>query len=359
MPEITQRFREARESQSRIFDPSARPAASERADPPPSDALNRNTAVDQTAVDMEFARSVADGLRSSPRALDCRYLYDAEGSRLFEEITRQPEYYPTRSEASILKKHARDIRERTGKATIVELGSGYSVKTEHILSSYVRADESVDYVPLDVSLSALREASTAIAERFPSVRFTGIHGSYESALPLLRDLHPLLLVFLGSTIGNFDRAFFESFWGSVREALQDGDHVLLGLDLVKDEAPLVAAYDDAAGVSAQFTKNLFVRMNRELGSELRTDAIEHVARWNAEREQIEIHARFQEKQELRIDALDETFTIEAGEEIRTEISRKFRLEKLSKELASFGLDLVKSYTDDDENVAVLLLARRG
>jgi L-histidine N-alpha-methyltransferase len=304
-----------------------------------------------------FARSVAAGLSDEPKWLHCRFLYDAEGSQLFEKITEQPEYYPTRTEAAILVKHAADIRTITGPRTLVELGSGYSVKTEHLLSAYVDEEDPLLYVPVDVSDTALREASKTIAEQFADVQFTGINGTYRSAFPVLRQLSPQMVIFLGSSIGNFNPAETTAFWRNIAGHLPAGDFLLLGIDLVKDVAVLEAAYNDAAGVTAAFTKNYFVRMNRELRSGIDIDQIEHVAIWNPELGRIEISVRFHTDQEIYIEPLDERFKISAGERILVEISRKYRLPEVTEELGTFGFEARRAFTDEKEWFALLLLER--
>ncbi len=306
---------------------------------------------------MTFARSVAVGLSASPKWLHCRFLYDAAGSRLFEGITEQPEYYPTRTEAAILSKHADDIWEITGPVTLVELGSGYSVKTEYLLAAYSKSGRQVRYVPVDVSVSALREANRSIAESFSDVWFTGINGTYASAFPVFRQLSPQIVVFLGSTIGNFNQAETTAFWRSVAGHLPVGDFFLLGVDLVKDVDVLEAAYNDAAGVTARFTSNYFARINRELGAEIDVDQIEHVAVWNAERSRMEISARFRSAQRIYVEPLDVTFEIGPGEQILLEISRKYRLPELTDELARYGFDGRRTFTDEREWFALLLLER--
>ncbi|UCF20617.1 MAG: L-histidine N(alpha)-methyltransferase [Gemmatimonadota bacterium] len=306
---------------------------------------------------LTFARSVVAGLRDQPKRLHCRFLYDAEGSRLFEAITQQPEYYPTRTEAAILAKHAEDIRALTGPRTLVELGSGYSVKTEHLLNAFADDDGALLYVPVDVSDTALRAASRTISENFADVQFTGIKGTYGSALPILRQLSPQLVVFLGSTIGNFNQAEMTAFWRNVAGHLPTGDFFLLGVDLVKDVGVLEAAYNDAAGITARFTKNYLARMNRELGSEIDLDWVEHVATWNSESERIEISLRFTAGQRIHVRPLSEEIDVEAGEQILIEISRKFRLPQLSEELATHGFEVAQTFTDEKEWFALLLLQR--
>lgn len=306
---------------------------------------------------LDFARSVVLGLSDTPRWLPARFLYDAEGSALFERICEQPEYYPTRTEAAILAASAGEIRERTGPVTLIELGSGSSVKTDHLLKAYSGNGEAVHYVPVDVSASILRTAAERIEETFPSVNVAQVHGEYERAFPLLEQYAPSMLLFLGSTIGNMNQAEALAFWRRVAAALPEGSYVLLGVDLVKDPAVLEAAYNDAAGVTAAFTRNLFARMNRELGSALQIDAIRHVARWNADWQRIEIFGEFTTAQAVDVRPLDRRFRLGAGERVMTEISRKFVRDRLASYLQCFGLEVVHTLTDDREWFAVLLLQK--
>lgn len=311
----------------------------------------------RTAGVMEFARSVAEGLCRRPRRLDCRFLYDARGSELYERICAQPEYYPTRTEAAILAACAPDICRATGPVTLLELGSGYSVKTDHLLAAYTKAHGPLHYVPIDVSKSALQKAHRDITSRYPEVRVTGINGTYEEGFRHIESASPALVLFLGSTVGNFDDREAEDFWQAVAGHMNAGDSFLLGVDLVKDRAVLEAAYDDAAGVTAAFTRNLFARMNRELGASLDLDAVEHVARYRPERDRIEIHARFTRPQLLEVMPLGVSFAIRGGEEILVEISRKFRLADLPAFFARYGLQVRKTYTDPRNWFALLLLHR--
>ncbi|MBE0599340.1 MAG: L-histidine N(alpha)-methyltransferase [Desulfuromonadales bacterium] len=304
-----------------------------------------------------FARSVAAGLTRRPRGLDCRFLYDRQGSELYEQITCQPEYYPTRTEAAILAAGAPRLRALTGALSLLELGSGSSAKTGHLLSAWQQEDATVFYIPVDVSESALLQANQTLSASHPNTRVIGIHGTYEDALDLVVEASPVLLVFLGSTLGNFPAAEADRFLCQISAALGPQDFFLLGLDLVKDGRQLEAAYNDAAGVTAAFTRNLFARMNRELGSGLDLESIEHVARWQPQRRQIEIHARFHRPQTLLIRPLGERFSIAGGEEILVEISRKFEPAELPEWLAGCGLDLVEMLTDERRWFTVLLLRR--
>ncbi len=290
-----------------------------------------------------FAQSVVRGLADHPRWLHCRYLYDARGSELFERITEQPEYYPTRTETALLAHHAREIRSVVGAPALVELGSGSSAKTRHLLDAWV--DEPARYVSVDVSRAALEASCAALAREYRGLAIRGIAASYERALPLLRELSPVMLVFLGSTIGNFNPQELGDFLERVSAALAVGDHFLLGIDLVKDVRTLEAAYNDRAGVTAEFTRNLFARMNRELGTRLDLDAIEHVAHYNDRLDRIEIFARFMREAVIELRDLGRRFRIAPGEMIMTEISRKFRADEMAATVARYGLETVRTFTD--------------
>jgi len=306
----------------------------------------------------EFAEAVTLGLSDTPRWIPSRFLYDARGSQLFEAICDLPEYYLTRTEAGILRREARRLRELTGPVTLVELGSGSSVKTDHLLRAYAAGGSPVQYVPVDVSASILQVAAERIEETFPSVNVDGVHGEYEEAFHLLDIYAPVMLLFLGSTIGNLNHAESLAFWRRVARAMPAGSWVLLGADLVKDAAVLEAAYNDAAGVTATFTRNLFARMNAELGAGLDLAAIEHEAVWNPEWQRIEIGARFRTAQTLRVTPLGRRFSMAAGSLVLTEISRKFVLENLRRYLDCFGFETVHTATDDRGWFGVLLLRRR-
>lgn len=306
---------------------------------------------------LEFARSVARGLSDTPRWLQCRYLYDAAGSVLFDEITKQPEYYLTRTENAILAEHAATIRELTGPVTLIELGSGSSVKTDHLLRAYTAGGESLRYVPVDVSETALHEAAERIMRRHPAIDPAGIVGQYEAAFPLFRQHSPCMVLFLGSTIGNLNRDESLLFWTDLSENLAPGDFVLVGVDLVKDIAVLEAAYNDQAGVTARFTKNIVTRINRELGASIDLDEVKHVSQYNEEWQRIETYLKFMSDQEVAIEPLDQSFSIAEGELVMTEISRKFVVENLLTYLTAFGLRERRVFTDGREWFAVMLLQR--
>jgi L-histidine N-alpha-methyltransferase len=307
---------------------------------------------------MDFARSVAEGLDSNPRLFECRFLYDAKGSALYEKICAQPEYYQTRTEGSILKKYAQDISNLTGLCTLIELGSGSSVKTSYLLSAYQNQYKNICYSPIDISSSALKDAGRTILAKHPRVQVVGINSTYYDSFTLIRCASPALVIFLGSTIGNFTIEEEKTFWTDVSENMQTGDYFLLGVDLIKDSEMLDAAYNDKAGITEQFTLNYFARMNRELDAGLDLDTIAHVAHYNSDKEQVEIFAEFRKATSLQVGPLNRSFGIGQGERILLEISRKFKLDRVREKLISHGLNPIRAYTDEN-NWFGLVLVEKG
>ena len=303
-----------------------------------------------------FARALAEGLAMDPPRLPTEFLYDDEGSRLFEQITKLPEYYPTRTEASILRLNARAIRELTGPVTLVEFGSGYSVKTQHVLKAY-SIDEVVRYVPIDVSDSALDAAKAAIERDFPAVRFAGVHGTIEEAMADLGSFSPQMLIWLGSSIGNLHPDEIELFWRRAGQSLAVGDSVLLGIDLVKDRRVIEDAYNDAAGVTARFTLNMFVRMNRELGTNLDLNNIDHEAIWSPELERIVVRGRFRTGQTIRLTDPPLEHRVAAGDGLLVEISQKFRVVQVEEQAKRHGFRVREVFQDEQAWFAVMLLER--
>jgi len=315
--------------------------------------------IDEESTDsvVEFALSIARGLSDTPKRLECRYLYDQAGSQIFERITEQPEYYLTRTEWGILQSCASDIAKKTGDVTLVELGSGSSVKTRTLLDAYSMEFGTTCYTPVDVSHSILEQARDDIAARFPSVKVDPIHGTYDEAFTLLKTLTPSMLLFLGSTIGNLDSSESLIFWDKISSHMVPGDHLLLGVDINDDPESLNAAYNDEAGHSEAFTRNLFTRMNSELGSNVDVSEIDHVAKFSVERSRVEIFARFNTEQTIDIVPLEQSFTIAKGEMILTEISRKFRLPDIVSYVKNFRMEAREVYTDTSRKFAVLLIER--
>ncbi|WP_405652284.1 L-histidine N(alpha)-methyltransferase [Streptomyces sp. RK9] len=310
----------------------------------------------EDAAGAALRADVLHGLSRTPKSLPPKWFYDARGSALFDEITTLPEYYPTRAEREILVARAAGIAAATGARTLVELGSGSSEKTRHLID----AMESLHtYVPVDVSESALTgAANTLIAER-PALDVHALIADFTRGLALPGTPGPRLVAFLGGTIGNLLPAERAAFLTSVRGLLSPGDALLLGTDLVKDEGVLVAAYDDATGVTAAFNKNVLHVINRELGADFDPDAFAHVAVWDRDHEWIEMRLRSRAAQTVKIPALDLAVHFAAGEELRTEISAKFREEVVKAELAAAGLSLTHWWTDERARFALSLSTVAG
>ena len=297
---------------------------------------------------------VRRGLTGTPKTLAPKYFYDGRGSALFEDITRLPEYYPTRAERSILAQRASEIAELTRARTLVELGSGSSEKTHLLLGALGDAGSLTSYVPVDVSADAIGWALPSLEETYPELDIQGVVADFERHLHLLPTDGPRLVAFLGGTVGNFEPAQRAAFLRAVGDTMAPGDALLLGTDLVKDPARLVAAYDDAAGVTADFDLNVLRVMNRSLDADFELDGFEHLAVWNAEDEWIEMRLRSLREQTVRLAALDLEVSFAEGEEMRTEISAKFRRERVVDELAAAGLSLRGFWTDDAGDYALSL-----
>ncbi|TDC60026.1 L-histidine N(alpha)-methyltransferase [Micromonospora sp. KC207] len=297
--------------------------------------------------EQDLGRSLRDdvrtGLTARPKWLPPKWFYDARGSELFEEITRLPEYYPTRAERSVLVERAGEIAELTGVKTLIELGSGSSEKTRLLLDAFTRRGGLGTFVPLDVSVSALRQSTEQIAADYPGLRVRGIVGDFTRHLDRLPTGGRRLVVFLGGTIGNLLPAERAGFLAAMRASLEPGDWLLLGTDLVKDPAIVVPAYDDAAGVTAEFNRNVLRVINRELGADFDPEAFAHVALWDPRREWIEMRLRAMRPVRARVLDLDVKFA--AGEELRTEVSAKFRPEGIAAELRAAGFTAREFWTD--------------
>ncbi|MCO8270433.1 L-histidine N(alpha)-methyltransferase [Actinoplanes sp. TRM 88003] len=293
---------------------------------------------------------VVAGLTASPKRLPPKWFYDAHGSELFEQITELPEYYPTRAERAILTERAAEIARDTGARTLIELGSGYSTKTRLLLEAL----HPTRFVPMDVSPSALEAAATRIALDFPALPVHGIVGDITRHLGFLPGADHRLVAFLGGTIGNFEPAERARFLADVRGVLRPGEHLLLGTDLVKSPRVLVPAYDDAAGVTAEFNRNVLRVLNHHLQADFDVDGFAHVALWNADQEWIEMRLRARWPMRVTIPALDLVVEFASGEEIRTEISAKFRREGVEKELTEAGFALSQWWTDPEARFALSL-----
>jgi L-histidine Nalpha-methyltransferase len=318
---------------------------------------------------------VLTGLSATPKWLPPKWFYDAQGSALFEKITELPEYYPTRAERSILRAVSGEIAAAAGASTLVELGSGSSEKTRLLLDALRDAGTLRRYVPVDVSESALVAAGEAVAAEYAGLEVHAVASDFDSYLGVGAGERPAgrgngasadaggpagtaaetrLVAFLGSTIGNMmppERAVFLS---RLRAQLRPGDALLLGTDLVKDPAVLVAAYDDSAGVTAAFNKNVLSVLNASLGADFDQDSFAHVAVWDAESEWMEMRLRSAEDQEVRIPGVGLTVTFAAGEEMRTEVSAKFRRAGVAAELEAAGFAMRSWWTDEEDRFGLSL-----
>ena len=307
--------------------------------------------VRQTAA---LAADVRAGLGGRPKTLPPKYFYDAVGSELFDQITRLTEYYPTRTERAILRAHAAEIAALTRASTLVEIGSGTSEKTRLLLHALREAGTLHRFVAFDVDPVVLAEAGRAVATEFRPIEVETIVGDFERHLALLPRHPHRLVAFLGSTIGNLEPVARVDFLRGVRATMGPNDAFLLGTDLVKSVPRLISAYDDAAGITAAFNKNVLSVINRELDADFDPARFEHVAIWDATNEWIEMRLRSRIAQTVHIRAIDLRITFEAGEEVRTEISAKFRRPGVVDELRRAGLTMQRWWTDPAQDFAVSL-----
>jgi L-histidine N-alpha-methyltransferase len=300
------------------------------------------------------------GLAASPKCLPPKWFYDDRGSQLFDEITRLPEYYPTRAERAILEARADEIAAAAPFDTLVELGSGTSTKTRLLLDALAAGGRLRRFIPFDVSEATLRSAASALSDAYPGLEVHGVVGDFERHLSLIPGGGRRLIAFLGGTIGNLAPAERAKFLGEVAAGMAPGDALLLGTDLVKDVGRLVAAYDDAQGVTAEFNKNVLLVLNRELGADFDVSGFAHRAVWNAEQEWIEMRLRSQCRQNVSVAGLGQgvggglAVEFAEGEELLTEISAKFRAGGVSHEVGGAGLSIRHWWTDPADDFALSL-----
>jgi L-histidine N-alpha-methyltransferase len=306
-----------------------------------------------------MARDVRRGLLTIPKEVSPKYFYDERGSELFEQITELEEYYPTRREREILVGGSAAILAAAGEpGTLVELGSGSASKTRHLLTAMSEAGCLRTYVPVDISEEITQRTAESLVDEYPGLDVRGLVCDFEHHLERIPDQGgSRLLAFLGGTIGNLYPYQRRAFMCRIAALMFPGDHFLLGTDLIKDRARLEAAYDDSEGVTAEFNKNVLEVLNRELGADFDLDAFEHVARYDAEEERMDIRLRSLLAQTVRLEEIDLTIEFAAGEELKTEISTKFTRERLEEVYAHAGLELCGWFTDPAGDYA-LSLARR-
>jgi L-histidine Nalpha-methyltransferase len=300
---------------------------------------------------------IREGLGRAQKELPPKYFYDERGSRLFEQITELPEYYPTRVEQQILDEVAADVVAVIEPKELVELGPGSARKTHALLDPMVASEPDCTYVPVDVSESAIRESAARLSEAYGGLAIHGVVADFEQDLERLEhNGKRRLIAFLGGTLGNFDAVGRRTFLKRMHRLLRPGDGLLIGTDLVKDKARLEAAYNDSAGVTAEFNRNVLRVINSNLDADFEPERFEHVAFYDERAQQVEMRLRADEAHAAHVGALDMDVELEDGEEIRTEISCKFTRSKLFREYARAGLDLVSWHTDADRLFALSLAA---
>lgn len=308
-------------------------------------------------IDKALQGDVRTGLTAEPKELPPKWFYDERGSELFDQITRLDEYYPTEAERRILLDNATAIIDLTAPETIVELGSGTSDKTGALLDAATGAGMLRRFVPFDVSEEFLRQSVDLLADRYPELVVHGVVGDFDHHLPYLPGGDRQLLLLLGGTVGNYRPKERRELLSAIAARQQPGDHVLIGVDLVKDVDRLERAYDDGKGVTADFNKNVLAVINRRLGADFDLDRFEHVARFDLEDEWIEMLLRSTVDQDVRIADLDLDVSFAAGELMRTEVSCKFRRDRFEADLLHAGLEPVLWLTDPAGDFAVSISRR--
>ncbi|MEU6187535.1 L-histidine N(alpha)-methyltransferase [Nocardia sp. NPDC047038] len=298
------------------------------------------------------------GLTANPKWLPPKWFYDAKGSELFERITELPEYYPTRTERALLERVVDEIADAAQAEVLVELGAGSAAKTRLLLTALSARGPLKKYVPQDVSSAALRAAADEVAVEFPGLAVHGVVSDFTDTLANLPRGGRRMIAFLGGTIGNLVPAERAEFLARIHDLLEPGEQLLLGAGLVTDPAVLVPAYDDAAGVTAEFNRNVLHVLNSRLRADFAPEKFRHVAVWDAEREWIEMRLEASEDMTVAVGDLDLTVRFGRGEQMRTEISAKFRVEGLEAELAAAGFATGHVWTDPDDRFALLLAGRR-
>jgi dimethylhistidine N-methyltransferase len=303
-----------------------------------------------------FAGDVLRGLSQRQKSLPPKLFYDAAGSELFEQICQLPEYYLTRTERAILQHHAATMSSAAGPvATVVELGAGSASKTSLLLESLSPANGAITYVPIDVSASALEMAARQLQARLHAVKVVPLVADYTRELPLRKLAGPKLVLYIGSSLGNFEPLQAAALMARVRRGMHAGDRVLLGIDLAKAPEVLLPAYDDAQGVTAAFNKNILAHINRELGGNFSPESFDHLARWNPAESRIEMHLRSAVPQRVWLAGPGRGFSFRRGETIHTENSYKYTPAMLGALFSTAGLHSLESWTDERHWFEVHLL----
>lgn len=322
------------------------------------DEVRIDVCLDQDGVPASMAREIREGLTRSPKSLPSKYFYDERGSRLFERITRLPEYYLTRSECALLEEQAGEIARLTRARELVELGAGSARKTWMLIEAGLGEGSLRRYLLVDVSVEAARAAARETARRYPDLQVHALIGDFERHLGRVPEGDSRMVALLGSTIGNFRADEAVDFVTKVGCLLERGDWMLLGTDLVKDRETLEAAYNDSQGVTAEFNVNILNVINRHLGGDFDTEAFEHVSFYNEEASRIETYLRPSSPQRVRLEQIDLDVEFRAGEMLRTEVSHKFTRIAVERMLRQAGMRLEHWFTDGEEAYALSLARMR-
>jgi dimethylhistidine N-methyltransferase len=319
--------------------------------------------IETGAATEDLADAVRSGLGHDNKTLPCRFFYDEEGSRIFEQICDLPEYYPTRTERQILADNADELAALFEDPTVlVELGSGSATKTRLVIEAFLRRHGELRYVPVDISRSILEESALELLARYPALEVTAIAAEYHQGLRKLRasnfkhKFERKLILWLGSSIGNFSPDAAESFLRRVHQSMAAGDRLLIGMDLRKEPGVLERAYDDSDGVTAKFNKNLLRRINRELGADFDLESFDHRSVWNDDDGRVEMHLQSKDEQVVAIEDLDMQIRFDKGETIHTECSYKYSLEQIEEMGARSGYRLERQWLDTGERFSVNLFA---
>ena len=315
-------------------------------------------ALEQASPEAELA-TLRRALGETPRRIPSRYFYDRRGSELFERITELPEYYPTRAEKALLESAAGEIARLTRAEELVELGSGAASKTRILLDAMAAAGRLRTYVPLDVSETMVRRTAEELAAAYPELTVHGLVADFHHHLDHIPPGEPRLVIFLGSTIGNLRPREAVRFLRGIAAPMAAGDFFLLGVDLVKETAVIEAAYNDAAGLTAEFNRNILRVVNRRAGSDFRPEGYAHRAFFDEANRWIEMRLAARGRQEVRLEALDLTLGLADGEELLTEISCKYERDQVEELLAAGGFELERWYADGRRLFALALARRSG
>lgn len=315
----------------------------------------------------EFAKDVEKGLGDKQKHISPKFFYDKKGSKLFEEICSQPEYYLNRIESLILKRSLNEITNIVGEKeiSIIELGNGNSLKTRILLKPFLGNLKKACYFPIDVSLKMLKKSIKDLSKEYVNLEIFGICSDYVSGLMKINDFMKMkdnipknkLIIFLGSSIGNFDPKEAKNFLCSLKRYIRQEDALLIGIDLEKDKRILDKAYNDKKGLTAKFNLNILARINRELDGEFKLSSFEHKSFYNIHKHRIEMHLESKLDQEVRVGAIKKTFHFKKGETIHTENSYKYSQNNLNKLVKNAGLEMIQSFTDRKKQYTLILLKR--